>query len=124
VEEVLTTESVWIALKHFNLRAGYSSSSLGRLVQLANRELREWGHDGHQVAVERITPYFGNPEVLRCSFWCETCHVAHHSLIATPSGRAGPSDFSAAGPEDTEPQLRHRWIQRPPGHGLMQRILG
>ncbi|MDE2745712.1 MAG: hypothetical protein OXI41_06965 [Chloroflexota bacterium] len=121
---MLTTESVWIALKQLNLRTEHPGRSLGRLVQLANRELREWGHDGHQVTVERITPYFGNPEVLRCSFWCETCHVSHHSLIAMPSGRATPSDDSNVGPADDESRLRPRWSLWPPSHDLVQRILG
>lgn len=119
---VLTTESVWIALQQFNLRDGYPGRSLGRLVQLANRELREWGHDGHQVTVERITPYFGDSQVLRCSFWCETCHVSHHALINMPLSGTKPGDDGSDDLADGEP--RPRRALRPSTQRVTQRILG
>jgi len=119
---VLTTESVWIGLKQLNLRTEHPGRSLGRLVHLANRELREWGHDGHQVTVERITPYFGNPEVLRCSFWCETCHVSHHALINMPFSGAERNHDSSNDPADGDP--RPRRAIRPSTPGVKQRILG
>ncbi|MYJ92707.1 MAG: hypothetical protein F4038_06620 [Chloroflexi bacterium] len=119
---VLTTESVWNALQQFDQRDGYPGRSLGRLVQLANRELREWGHDGHQVTVERITPYFGDSQVLRCSFWCETCHVSHHALINMPLSSTKPNDGGANNPADGDPRPR-RAIQ-PSTPGMKQRILG
>ena len=118
---VLTTESVRTSLGQLDLRSEYSGGSLGRLVQLANRELREWGHTGHRVTVERITPYFGDSQILRCSFWCETCHVSHHALINMPLSGRKRTDQSTNDPAEGEPQPRR--TLRPSKSEMMQRIL-
>lgn len=121
---VLTTESVWITLEQVDLESQYPGGSLGRLVQLANRELQEWGHDGHRVTVERITPYFGDAEVLRCSFWCETCHVSHHALINMRFCRTKPNDDRTNVTADGQHRPRRRWTPWSAHPDLMQRILG
>lgn len=119
---MLTTESVRTTLNQIDPHSDYSSSSLGRLVQLANRELREWGHSRHQVTIERITPYFGDSQVLRCSFWCETCHVSHHALINMPFNGTKQIDDRTNDPSDRAP--RPRRTLRPSKPEMMQRILG
>lgn len=121
---MLTTESVRIALNHSELNRRYTSRSLARLVYLANRELREWGHSGHQIAVERIAPYFGDSEILRWSLWCETCHVPHHALIDAPYRRATRDERNTPGSLEPGSRSRRRWILWPSTTGLMQRILG
>ncbi|MDE2968092.1 MAG: hypothetical protein OXS30_11500 [Chloroflexota bacterium] len=121
---MLTTESVRTTLKQTDLHSEYPGDSLGRLVQLANRELREWGHSEHQVTVERITPYFGDPDVLRWSFWCETCHVSHHALMNSSFSRSQAEAGSAPGSTDAEPRSKRRWTLGPAAPRLKQRILG
>ena len=119
---MLTTESVRIALKQIYNEPRYSDRRLARQVGLVNRELNELGHHGHQVAVERIAPYFGDPGVLRWSLWCETCHVAHHVLMDTPFSRRDPVADEEL--PEAEPRSKRRWILWPPTPGLMQRLLG
>lgn len=64
-----------------------SDDALDRLLDLAAPELRRWGHAGHEVALERAVAYFADPGRLRCSFWCETCHVAQVVLLPAGGGR-------------------------------------
>ena len=56
---------------------------VARLLEQAGPALRRWGHTGHEVALERAVAYFADPGRLRCTFWCETCHVAH--VVPLPS---------------------------------------
>jgi hypothetical protein len=91
VEVVLTTEYVQTALRQSNLEDRVSEDSLNLLVQTANRELGTWGHSSHEIAIERITPYFGDSQVLNWSLWCETCHVSHHALLTMPTSRSSGS---------------------------------
>jgi hypothetical protein len=51
------------------------------LLEQASAELREWGHSGHQIMIERADVYFADSNVLRCAFWCQTCHVAQVVLL-------------------------------------------
>lgn len=55
------------------------------LAERVNRELAVWGHAGHEVALERVKPFYGDQRVLRCTFWCETCHLPHVALLARPT---------------------------------------
>ena len=55
------------------------------LLRRANADLRRWGHAGHEVVLERAVAYFADPRILRCTFWCETCHVAQVVLLPTAS---------------------------------------
>ena len=50
------------------------------LAERVNHELAVWGHAGHEVALERVKPFYGDPGVLRLTFWCETCHVSQMML--------------------------------------------
>ena len=42
----------------------------------ANNELSALGHAEHQVTLERVIPFFGDPRVLLWAFLCETHRVA------------------------------------------------
>ncbi len=55
------------------------------LAERANQELRAWGHDGHDVILERAEPFYGDPGQLRCVFWCKTCNVPQVALIPRPA---------------------------------------
>lgn len=46
------------------------------LAREAARELRRWGHEGHDIQLERVSRMPGEPRTLRCLFWCEICHVS------------------------------------------------
>ena len=87
VEEdfVLTTEQVEAALEEVEPSTRYPVGGIAQLVECANLELRTWGHAGHQVTLERIIPFFGDPGVLNWAFWCETCHVSQLALLARPA---------------------------------------
>ena len=89
VEEdlVLTTEQVEAALEEVEPSTRYPVGGIAQLVEHANLELRNWGHAGHQVTLERVTPFFGDPGVLNWAFWCETCHVSQLALLARPAAR-------------------------------------
>ncbi len=54
---------------------------VARLLEQAGPDLRRWGHAGHEVSLERAVAYFADPGRLRCTFWCETCHIAHVVLL-------------------------------------------
>ena len=101
VEVVLTNEYVQTALRQSNLEDRVSEDRLGLLVGSANRELGTWGHSSHEVVIERVTPYFGDSQVLNWSLWCETCHVSHHALLTMPSSQ---SPGSHSHPEQKSPQ--------------------
>lgn len=62
------------------------ADAIDRLLELAAAELRRWGHAGHEVALERAVAYFADPGRLRCTFWCETCHVAQVVLLPAGGG--------------------------------------
>lgn len=57
-----------------------AAADAARLTGQVNHELAAWGHAGHEVALERARPFYGDPGVLRLTFWCETCHVSQMML--------------------------------------------
>ncbi len=83
---MLTTEQVEAALERVDPSTRYPVGGLTQLVDRANHELNTWGHAEHQVTLERIIPFFGDPRVLNWAFWCETCHVSQLALLAGPTG--------------------------------------
>lgn len=56
------------------------------LAERANNELCAWGHAEHQVALERVIPFFGDPRILRWDFWWETCRVIQLARLSEPVG--------------------------------------
>ena len=52
-----------------------------RLLEQASAELRACGRGDHDVTLERALAYFADPDTLRCTFWCETCHVEQALLL-------------------------------------------
>lgn len=58
-----------------------------KLAREAERQLARWGHGReHELFLERASG-FGEPPVLRCLFWCETCHVSQLVVLDMPSVR-------------------------------------
>ena len=121
---MLTIEAARTALEQSHLEDRYSGGGLTLLVRLANRELRSNGHGEHEIIVERIAPFFGDPEVLDWSLWCETCHVTHRALFAAPTGQPRAGSQVADGGVDIDLPQRRRWSLWPWSPGLMQRLLG
>ena len=75
-----------------------SSAGLAPLAERANRELSRWGHADHEVTLERMVPFVGDPSKLRCTFWCETCHVSQVALLSRPSPSEVPKQETEANP--------------------------
>ncbi len=57
------------------------------LAERVNDVLAAWGHAGHEVTLDRVKPFYGDPHALRWTFWCETCHVSHVALLPRPNSR-------------------------------------
>ena len=83
---MITPQQVQLALRLIEPRSSYAPSGLSLVAERANNELAAWGHAGHEVALERVIPFFGDRRVLRWSFWCETCHVSQLALLSQPAG--------------------------------------
>ena len=66
-----------------------AATDAARLTEQVNIELAAWGHAGHEVALERVRSFYGDPGVLRLTFWCETCHVSQVMLLARPASSSG-----------------------------------
>ena len=81
---MITSEQVEAALQDAEPGVVYPREEIVVLAERANKELRAWGHAGHRVAVERVTPFFGSPSVLRWVFWCQNCHVSQVALLENP----------------------------------------
>ena len=52
------------------------------LAREAERELRRWGHAGHEVSLERVGRISDEPGSLGCLFWCENCHVSQLVVLS------------------------------------------
>jgi len=84
----ITAEQVEAALAQAEPQTRYQPSALALLAERANNELSAWGHAGHEVTLERVVPFFGDPRVLRWAFWCETCHVSQLALFSRPEAES------------------------------------
>ena len=80
----ITAKQVEAALAQAAPQAKYPLNGLALLAERANGELSAWGHDGHEVTLERVVPFFGDRRMLRWAFWCETCHVSQLALLSRP----------------------------------------
>ncbi|MYD17767.1 MAG: hypothetical protein F4W99_11595 [Chloroflexi bacterium] len=80
----ITTAQVEAALIECEPKAEYRVNGLALFTERANGELSAWGHASHDVSLERVIPFYGDPRVLRLAFWCETCHVSQLALLARP----------------------------------------
>ena len=78
----ITAKRMEAALAECELQAEYQLNDLALLAERVNGELSAWGHAGHEVTVERVLPFFGDPGVLSWHCWCETCHVSQLVLLA------------------------------------------
>lgn len=61
--------------------AGTEGDAQG-LAREAARGLRRWGHDDHDIRVERVSRILGEPGFLHCLFWCESCHVSQLLVLS------------------------------------------
>jgi len=82
---LITPQQVQLALELVEPQGSYAPSDFTLVAERANDELAAWGHAGHEVALERVVPFYGDPRVLRWSFWCETCHVSQLALLSRPA---------------------------------------
>ena len=82
---MITTQQVRLTLELVEPQTTFSTSSIPLLTAPANKELAAWDRAEHEVALERVIPFFGDPRVLRWSFWCETCHVSQLALLSRPA---------------------------------------
>ena len=58
---------------------------LRALAREAARGLRRWGHDEHDVKLERVSRMpgeQGSSGSLGCLFWCESCHVSQLLVLS------------------------------------------
>ena len=81
---MITPQQVELALELVEPQNSYAPSGLSLVAERANNELAAWGHAGHEVELERVVTFYGDPRVLRWSFWCETCHVSQLALLSRP----------------------------------------
>ena len=65
---MITPQQVQLALRLVEPQSSYAPSGLSLVAERANNELAAWGHAGHEVELERVIPFFGDPRVLRWSF--------------------------------------------------------
>lgn len=84
----ITAQQVEAALAQAEPHISYQPSPLALLAARANNELNVWGHAGHEVTLERVIPFFGDPRMLRWAFWCETCHVSQLALLSRPEAES------------------------------------
>ena len=82
----ITAEQVEATLAEAEPQSEYELNGFALLAGRANGELSAWGHEGHEVTLERVLPFYGDPGVLRWAFWCETGHVSQLALLSWPAG--------------------------------------
>ena len=94
------------ALQRTGMMRVQSAASSESLYRRADGELDAWGHQGHQITLERAKAHFADPSVLRCVFWCDSCHVAQVVLLGAPGpgeqggiGAVRPAELGRAGPK-------------------------
>jgi len=80
----ITAAQIEAALAQAEPEAEYQLNGLALLAERANGELDAWGHEGHEVTLERVIPFYGDRRILRWSFWCETCNVSQLALLSRP----------------------------------------
>ena len=84
----ITASQMAAALAEAEPQAEYQPAGLALLAERANGELDAWGHAGHEITLERVIPFYGDPGVLRWAFWCETCHVSQLALLSRPEAES------------------------------------
>lgn len=63
------------ALKRAQPQLSGAEGLTQELAHEAQRELSRWGHEGHELVLDRVQQPPG-AGALSCWFWCESCHVA------------------------------------------------
>jgi len=80
----ITANQVELAIARVEPPCSDGPNGLALMAEAVNGELSAWGHAGHEVTLERVLPFFGDPGVLSWHCWCETCHVSQLVLLARP----------------------------------------
>ena len=65
----VTTAQIQSVLGRKALASEWPGDALLSLAERANRELAARGHDNHEISLEHAITYFGDPQVLSCTFW-------------------------------------------------------
>ena len=61
-------------------------SELQRWARAVQRELNRWGHEAHDLNLERVDHGPGS-DALRCWFLCESCYVSQLLVLNNPDFR-------------------------------------
>ena len=80
------TEQLANDLQHVCPELSRDGRALLGLAREARRRLRRWGHEGHELSLERVDRGPGSG-ALRCWFWCEGCHVSQLLALDEPEIR-------------------------------------
>lgn len=81
-----TVEQLAAALEREQPQLSEAEGRAQGLAREAQRELSRWGHDGHELTLERVQRSPGSG-ALTCWFWCESCHVAQLVVLDQPRVR-------------------------------------
>ncbi len=81
-----TIEQLASDLQQFRQELSGEEIELRGLAREAQRQLRRWGHEGHELTLERVARGPGSA-ALRCWFWCESCHVSQLLVLDEPGVR-------------------------------------
>jgi len=85
MDRVTTTEQLAEALQRARPDLAGAEGGARGWAREAERELRRWGHDGHVVTLERVSPVAGQAGAVGCLFWCESCHVSQLMVLSQPA---------------------------------------
>ena len=81
-----TTEQLAGALERILPELSGNGAALLRWARAVQRELNRWGHEAHELSLERADRGPGSG-ALRCWFWCESCHVSQLLVLDEPGVR-------------------------------------
>ena len=81
----ITTAKIEAALGRSLPAVEYDRDALALQGERAHGELDAWAHAGHEVSVERVIPFIGDPGLLRWVFWCESCQISQLALLSRPA---------------------------------------
>ena len=82
---MITEQQVQLEFALLEPEAAGGESRVSGVAEAVNDELDAWGHANHEVSVERVIRFYGDPGLLRWTLWCETCHVVHVALLERPA---------------------------------------
>lgn len=81
-----TTEQLAAAPERARPELSEDGRELQGCAREARRQLARWGHEEHELTLERVDRRPGSGG-LRCWFWCESCHVSQLLVLDEPEVR-------------------------------------